>query len=121
MQNEPKFQKVKFNVIRVITRNYDQLDTWSIRKNEPKTNPNEPKTNPNKAKFKKAKMNVTSYITKAYENMSNWAICENEHNSNPIKPNFKLRNTLDTAIVYIVLNEVEFALIVFTFCKGTFS
>ncbi|MHC4112500.1 MAG: hypothetical protein ACYSUY_15625, partial [Planctomycetota bacterium] len=22
------------------------MDTWSIRKNEPKTNPNEPKTNP---------------------------------------------------------------------------
>ncbi len=46
MQNEPKFRKVKFNVNKVLTREYVQLDTWSIRKNEPKTNPNEPKTNP---------------------------------------------------------------------------
>jgi hypothetical protein len=46
MQNEPKFRKVKFNVNKVITKDYDLMDTWSIRKNEPKTNPNEPKTNP---------------------------------------------------------------------------
>jgi hypothetical protein len=39
MQNEPKFRKVKFNVNKVLTRNYVQMDTWSIRKNEPKTNP----------------------------------------------------------------------------------
>jgi hypothetical protein len=39
MQNEPKFQKVKLNVNNVLTKNYDQMDTWSIRKNEPKTNP----------------------------------------------------------------------------------
>jgi len=47
MQNEPKFRKVKLNVTKVLTTDYDQMDTWSIRKNEPKTNPNEPKTNPN--------------------------------------------------------------------------
>jgi hypothetical protein len=47
MQNEPKFQKVKLNVNKVLTTDYDKMDTWSIRKNEPKTNPNEPKTNPN--------------------------------------------------------------------------
>ncbi len=47
MQNEPKFRKVKLNVNKVLTRDYVQMDTWSIRKNEPKTNPNEPKTNPN--------------------------------------------------------------------------
>jgi hypothetical protein len=46
MQNKAKFQKVKLNVTKVLTRDYGQLDTWSIRKNEPKTNPNEPKTNP---------------------------------------------------------------------------
>ncbi len=39
MQNEPKFRKVKLNVNNVLTKDYDQLDTWSIRKNEPKTNP----------------------------------------------------------------------------------
>jgi hypothetical protein len=42
IQNEPKFRKVKFNITKVLTTDYDQLDTWSIRKNEPKTNPNDP-------------------------------------------------------------------------------
>jgi hypothetical protein len=49
MQNKANFQKVKYDVNRVLTRDYDRMDTWSIRKNEPKTNPNEPKTNPIKA------------------------------------------------------------------------
>ena len=40
------------NVNTVIAMNYDQMDTWSIRKNEPKTNPNEPKTNPIKSNLK---------------------------------------------------------------------
>ncbi len=83
MQNEPKFRKSQVNVTDLLTRIYVQLDTWSIRKNEPKTNPNEPKTNPNEPKFKKAEMNVTSIITKEYENKSNWAICENKANFNP--------------------------------------
>jgi hypothetical protein len=60
--------------------NYKIMDTWSIRKNEPKRTQNEPK-------YKKAKMNVTFYITKEYENVSNWAICENEPKTNPNKPN----------------------------------
>jgi len=47
LQNEPKSRKVKLNVTIILTRKYDKLDTWSIGKNEPKTNPNEPKTNPN--------------------------------------------------------------------------
>jgi DNA-binding PadR family transcriptional regulator len=46
MQNKAKFRKVKLNVTKVLTTDYVQMDTWSIRKNEPKTNPNEPKTNP---------------------------------------------------------------------------
>jgi hypothetical protein len=50
MQNEPKFRKSQMNVCPVNTKDYDQMDTWSIGKNEPKTNPNEPKTNPIKAK-----------------------------------------------------------------------
>ncbi len=40
MQNEPKSRKVKLNVTKVLTKDYEQMDTWSIRKNEPKTNPN---------------------------------------------------------------------------------
>jgi hypothetical protein len=47
MQNKANFQKVKLNVNEVLTRGYDQMDTWSIRKNEPKRTQNEPK-------FKKA-------------------------------------------------------------------
>jgi len=47
MQNEPNFQKVKFNVTKVLTTDYDQLDTWSIRKNEPKTNPIQTQFKPN--------------------------------------------------------------------------
>jgi len=36
LQNEPKFRKVKLNVNKVLTKDYDKMDTWSIRKNEPK-------------------------------------------------------------------------------------
>ena len=61
MQNKAKFRKVKFNVNKVLTRDYDRMDTWSIGTKQSQTKPN-------KAKFKKAEMNVTSYITKAYEN-----------------------------------------------------
>jgi hypothetical protein len=68
MQNEPKFRKVKLNVNTVLTRRYDQMDTWSIRKNEPKRTQNEPK-------FKKAKMYVNRVLTKEYENVSNSNIC----------------------------------------------
>jgi hypothetical protein len=46
LQNEPNFRKSQVNVSVLLTGEYVQMDTWSIRKNEPKTNPNEPKTNP---------------------------------------------------------------------------
>ena len=46
LQNEPNFRKSQVSLSDYITREYEQMDTWSIRKNEPKTNPNEPKTNP---------------------------------------------------------------------------
>jgi hypothetical protein len=61
MQNKAKFRKVKLNVTKVLTRDYDKKDTWSSVKKQSQTNPN-------KAKFKKAKMNVSSYITAGYEN-----------------------------------------------------
>jgi hypothetical protein len=35
MQNKANFQKVKFNVTKVLTTDYDQMDTWSIRKTKP--------------------------------------------------------------------------------------
>jgi hypothetical protein len=38
------------NVNKVLTKNYDKMDTWSIRKNKPNSNPIQtqykPKTNP---------------------------------------------------------------------------
>ncbi len=49
MQNEPNFPKAQMNVNKVLTKDYEKKDTWSIGKNEPKTNPNEPNTNPIKA------------------------------------------------------------------------
>ncbi len=64
------------NVNKVLTKDYDNMDTWSRGKKQSQTKPN-------KAKFKKAKMNVTSYITKEEENKSNWAIYENEPNIKP--------------------------------------
>ena len=35
MQNKANFQKVKLNVNKVLTKDYDQMDTWSIRKTKP--------------------------------------------------------------------------------------
>ncbi|MGB2809368.1 MAG: hypothetical protein WBC22_16620, partial [Sedimentisphaerales bacterium] len=35
MQNKAKFQKVKLNVNNVLTKDYDRMDTWSIRKTKP--------------------------------------------------------------------------------------
>ncbi len=35
MQNKANFRKVKLNVNKVITKDYDQMDTWSIRKSKP--------------------------------------------------------------------------------------
>ena len=45
MQNEPNFRKSQVNVTTLLTRNYEQMDTWSIRKKQSQTNPNKPKTN----------------------------------------------------------------------------
>jgi hypothetical protein len=93
------------------------MDTWSIGKNEPKTNPNEPKTNPI---TKKPKMNVTSIVTKDYENKSNWAICENKPNSNPNKANFRIFQNSSflqlflvkiNMLIYPIIAEIAFAII----------
>ncbi len=52
MQNKAKFRKVKLNVNKVLTRDYEQLDTWSIRKKQSQTNPNKPNyPPPQTAKF----------------------------------------------------------------------
>ena len=43
MQNKANFRKSQMNVNKVLIKNYDKMDTWSIRKNEPKRTQNEPK------------------------------------------------------------------------------
>ncbi len=35
MQNKANFQKVKFDVTKVLTKDYDRMDTWSIGKTKP--------------------------------------------------------------------------------------
>jgi hypothetical protein len=47
MQNKANFQKVKLNVTKVLTKDYGQMDTWSIRKNKAKTNPIQTQYHPN--------------------------------------------------------------------------
>jgi hypothetical protein len=60
--NKPNFRKSQMNVNNVLTKDYDQMDTWSIRKNKPNSNPiqsqfkpnqsqNKPNTKPNKPNF----------------------------------------------------------------------
>ena len=61
MQNKAKFRKVKLNVNKVLTKDYEKKTLGERGKKQSQTNPNKPK-------FKKAKMNITSYITKGYEN-----------------------------------------------------
>ncbi|MDH4240413.1 MAG: hypothetical protein OEW48_12700 [Phycisphaerae bacterium] len=46
MQNKPNFRKSQMSVNSLITADYEQLDTWSIGKNKPKTNPIQTQTNP---------------------------------------------------------------------------
>jgi len=53
LQNKAKFRKVKLNVNKVLTKDYEQLDTWSIRKKQSQTNPNKAKTNPKRTQFPK--------------------------------------------------------------------
>ena len=64
------------NVNDLLTREYAIMDTWSNRKNEPKTNPNEPK-------LKKAKMNVNKVLTVDYVNKPYRKLNENKPNTNP--------------------------------------
>ena len=49
MQNKAKFRKVKLNVNKVLTSDYEQMDTWSSGKKQSQTNPNKAKSNPIKA------------------------------------------------------------------------
>ncbi|MHC4109887.1 MAG: hypothetical protein ACYSWZ_02190 [Planctomycetota bacterium] len=81
------------NVNEVLTKNYEQMDTWSIRKKQSQTNPN-------KAKSKKTKMNVTSIITKGYEYKSPIRAPKKQSQiskrQKPMQPSLSLRITKKT-------------------------
>jgi len=85
LQNKAKSRKVKSNVNNVLTRDYDQMDTWSIRKKQSQTKPNKPKTNPNP---KKAEMNVTTCLTMNYEQRT----MNDEKKRTQFKPNLSCRS-----------------------------
>ena len=85
MQNEPNFQKVKMNINKVVSMEYEKGTLGERGKNEPKTNPIE-------ANLQKAQMYVNKVLTKDYENISNWTLGENEPKTNPIKPNLSRRS-----------------------------
>jgi len=55
MQNKANFQKVKLNVNNVLTKGYEQMDTWSIRKTKPiqsQLKPIKANSNPIQTQFK---------------------------------------------------------------------
>jgi hypothetical protein len=60
LQNEPNFRKVKLNVNKGLTKDYEQMDTWSIRKKRTQTNPNEPK----RTQIQKGRNERNFYINK---------------------------------------------------------
>ncbi len=66
MQNKANFRKVKLNVNNVLTRDYEQMDTWSIGKTKPIQSQSKP-IKANKSQLKPIK-------------------CQNKANSNPIYP-----------------------------------
>ena len=46
MQNKANFRKSQMNVTDLLKRNYDKMDTWSIGKNKPNSNPIQSQSNP---------------------------------------------------------------------------
>jgi hypothetical protein len=56
MQNKANFRKSQMNASSYITKKYEQMDTWSIRKNKPNSNPIQsqfkPNTKPIRTQFK---------------------------------------------------------------------
>ncbi|HUS71646.1 MAG TPA: hypothetical protein VMY06_01160 [Sedimentisphaerales bacterium] len=73
------------NVTNEMKKDYEQMDTWTIRKNEPKTNPIRTQTNPIKANLQNARMNVNKVLTKNYGIILNWAIYPKQTQTKPIQ------------------------------------
>ena len=52
MQNKANFRKSQMNVINVLTKDYDKMDTWWSGKNKANSNPIKANSNPIKANIK---------------------------------------------------------------------
>jgi hypothetical protein len=68
LTNKPNFRKSQMNVTDLLIREYDKMDTWSIGKNKPNSNPIQTQFKPNQSQYKA--------------------------NTNPNKANFKGKNML---------------------------
>jgi len=96
MQNEPNLLDTQMNLTPVKTKNYENNQPPTPRKNEPnlrKTNPIYAKTNllqqimknmQNEPNLLGTKINVSSFITKYYENKCPSGRWQNEPKTNPI-------------------------------------
>ncbi|MHC4110456.1 MAG: hypothetical protein ACYSUY_05230, partial [Planctomycetota bacterium] len=49
MQNKPNFLDAQMNVNKVLTKDYDKMDTWASGKNKANSNPIQSQSNPIKA------------------------------------------------------------------------
>ncbi|MHC4445955.1 MAG: hypothetical protein ACYTA5_25450, partial [Planctomycetota bacterium] len=88
LQNKPKFRKSQMNVTDLLTKAYEQLDTWSSGKNKPNSNPIQSQTNPIKAQ-KMQKQTQYKPKTKPIQTqfqcsiMLNCAICRAKTSTGP--------------------------------------
>jgi hypothetical protein len=78
LTNKPNFRKSQMNVNKVLTKDYDKMDTWSNGKNKPNSNPKRTQTNPIKAQKMQKQ---TQY----------------KPNSNPNKANFRVKERITKA------------------------
>ena len=97
LQNKAKFRKVKLNVNNVLTKDYDQMDTWSIRTTKPiqsqfKANqsqlkPIQSQSKPKQTQFKPKQTQFLPAISMAGQcsTMLNCAICSANTSTGPGK------------------------------------
>jgi hypothetical protein len=87
MQNKANFQKVKFNVNNVLTKDYDQLDTWSIRKTKPIQSQSKPIQSQLKPIQSQSKPIQSQLKPKKCQNKHNLScVASGEAGTNPIYP-----------------------------------
>jgi hypothetical protein len=84
LTNKANFRKVKFDVNRVLTKDYDRIDTWSIRKNKPNSNPIQTQYKPKQTQFKPNLSRRSLWRSRNLSRRSLWR--------SRIKPNKMLKN-----------------------------